>query len=155
MFLQIENVLEPQEVQTIAEIARQAKFVDGKLSNPHSVAKNNVIGDAGDPLARQASQIALSALQRCEEARNFVFPLRVAPPTLARYEPGMKYGAHIDVAFMPAPQPLRSDVACTMFISSPADYQGGELLIHLGTEVVRIKGKRAQPCSTPPRTCIR
>jgi len=142
MFLQVENFLEPQEVQTIAAIARQAKFIDGKLSNPHNVTKDNVIGDATDPLARQASQIALAALQRCEEAKNFVFPLRVAVPTLTRYEAGMKYGAHIDAAFMPlGAQPLRSDVACTMFISDPADYQGGELLIHLGTEITRIKGK--------------
>jgi PKHD-type hydroxylase len=141
MFLQIENFLEPQEVLTIAEIARQAKFIDGKLSSPHSVAKNNVIGDVGDPLARQASQIALAALQRCEEARDFVFPLRVAAPTLARYEARMKYGAHVDTAFLSVAPPLRSDVACTMFISSPADYEGGELLIHLGTEVVRVKGK--------------
>jgi PKHD-type hydroxylase len=142
MFLQIENFLEPQEVQTIVEIARKAKFIDGKLSNPHNLTKDNEIGDASDPLARQASQIALTALQRCEEAKNFVFPRRVAVPILARYEAGMKYGAHIDAAFLPVgPQPLRSDVSCTMFISNPADYQGGELLIHLGTEITRVKGK--------------
>lgn len=142
MFLQLENLLEPHEVRTIAEIARQAKFVDGKLTSPHSLTKHNVIGDAGDPLAQQASQIAMTALQRCEEARNFAFPQRVAFPVLTRYEAGMKYGAHIDAAFMPVdPQPLRSDVSCTMFVSSPEDYQGGELLIHLGTEIVRIKGK--------------
>jgi PKHD-type hydroxylase len=141
MFLQVENFLTAAEVQTIGEIARHAKFVDGKLSNPHNVTKDNVIGDANDPLARQAGQIALSALQRCEEAKNFVFPQRVAVPTLCRYEVGMKYGAHIDSAFLPVgPQPLRSDVSCTMFIANPTDYEGGELLIHLGTEVTRIKG---------------
>ncbi len=141
MFLQIENFLEPQEVQAIAEIARQAKFIDGKLSNPHNVTKDNAIGDNTDPMARKAGQIALTALQRSEEARNFLFPQRVAVPTLLRYDSGMKYGPHIDAAFMPVgPQPLRSDVACTMFISAPADYQGGELLIHLGTETTRIKG---------------
>jgi PKHD-type hydroxylase len=142
MFLQIENLLAPAEVQAIAEIAREAKFIDGRLSNPHNIAKDNVIGDvANDPLARKAGQIALAALQRSEAARNFVFPSRVAVPTLLRYDPGMKYGAHIDAAFLPVgPQPLRSDISCTFFISNPADYQGGELVIHLGTEVTRIKG---------------
>jgi PKHD-type hydroxylase len=142
MFLQVENLLAPGEVQTIAEIARQAKFIDGRLSNPHNIAKDNVIADvANDPLARQAAQIALTAFQRSEEARNFVFPSRVALPTLLRYDPGMKYGAHVDAAFLPVgPQPLRSDVSCTFFISNPGDYQGGELVIHLGTEVTRIKG---------------
>jgi PKHD-type hydroxylase len=141
MFLQLENFLAPAEVQAIAEIARQAKFIDGKLSNPHSLTKDNVIGDNTDPMARKAAQIALGALQRSEEVKNFAFPRRVAVPTLLRYEVGMKYGAHIDAAFLPVgPQPLRSDVSCTMFIADPSEYQGGELVIHLGTEVTRIKG---------------
>jgi PKHD-type hydroxylase len=143
MFLQVENLLTPAEVQTLAEIARQAKFIDGRLSNPHNIAKDNVIGDtANDPMAGRAGQIALAALQRSEEARNFVLPRRVAVPALLRYDVGMKYGNHIDAAFLPVGlQPLRSDVSCTIFIADPGDYQGGELLIHLGTETTRIKGK--------------
>ena len=82
MFLQLENFLAPAEVQAVAEIARQAKFIDGKLSNPHNITKDNVIGDNNDPMARKAAQIALTALQRSEEAKNFAFPQRVAVPTL-------------------------------------------------------------------------
>jgi PKHD-type hydroxylase len=141
MFLQIENYLTPAEVQEIAETAREAKFVEGKRSNPHNHTKDNVIGDPADPMAQKASQIALTALQRNEQLRNFAFPQRMAVPSLARYDVGMKYGAHIDAAFLPVgPQPLRSDVSCTMFISSPADYEGGELVIYLGSEIVHIKG---------------
>ena len=141
MFLHLENFLTPAEVQSLAQIARQGKFIDGRLSNPHNIAKDNVIGDHSDPLVRQAGQIGLTALQRSEEARNFVFPKRVALPTLCRYAVGMKYGAHIDAAFLPmGAEPLRSDVSCTMFVAPPTDYQGGELLVHLGTETVQIKG---------------
>ncbi|HEV8019111.1 MAG TPA: Fe2+-dependent dioxygenase [Steroidobacteraceae bacterium] len=141
MFLHIENLLTPAEVQSLAEIARQGKFIDGRLSNPHNITKDNAIGDHNDPLVRQAGQIGLTALQRSEEARNFVFPKRVAVPTLCRYAVGMKYGTHIDAAFLPmGAEPLRSDVACTMFVARPTDYQGGELLVHLGTETVQIKG---------------
>ena len=142
MFLQIENFLTPAEVRDIAEIARQAKFIEGRRSNPHNHTKDNVIGDPADPAAQKASQIALAALQRNEQAKNFCFPQRMALPSLARYDVGMKYGAHIDAAFLPlAAQPLRSDVSCTMFISDPAEYEGGELIIYLGTEIVHIKGK--------------
>jgi PKHD-type hydroxylase len=141
MFLHVEDFFTPAEVQSLAEIARQAKFVDGKVSNPHNLAKDNVIGDRGDPLARQAGQLALSALQRHEEVQGFVLPQRVALPQLARYEAGMKYGPHVDAAFMAVgPQPLRSDVSCTMFIAPPQDYQGGELVIHQGSEATAIKG---------------
>src|SRR5271163_311054 len=141
MFLQIESFLTAAEVQSVVQIAKQARFIDGKRSNPHNIVKDNVISDPTDPMAQKASQIGLAALQRSEEARNFVFPFRIAAPTLARYAVGMKYGAHIDAAFLPvAPEPLRSDVSCTMFISSPNDYQGGELQVHLGSEAVKIKG---------------
>jgi PKHD-type hydroxylase len=140
MFLQIENFLTPAEVQEIAETARQAKFVEGRRSNPHNHTKDNVIGDPADAMAQKAAQIALTALQRNEQVRNFTFPQRIAIPSLARYDVGMKYGAHIDAPFMPlATMPLRSDVSCTIFISNPADYEGGELIVYLGSEIVHVK----------------
>lgn len=153
MFLQIENFLTAAEVQSVLEIARQAKFIDGRRSNPHNPTKDNAIGDPNDPMAQKAAQIGLAALQRSEEARNFVFPQRVAVPSLCRYDVGMKYGAHIDAAYLPVgAQPLRSDVSCTMFISSPDDYQGGELVAHLGSEIVRIKGNAGSAVFYPSTT---
>jgi PKHD-type hydroxylase len=141
MFLQIENFLTADDLRSIAQIARQAKFVDGKVSNPHSIVKQNVIADPNDSIGHKASQIALAALQRSEQARNFIFPRRVAAPILVRYAAGMKYGPHTDAAFLPVgPEPLRSDVSGTIFISNPSEYQGGELIVHLGSEVVSIKG---------------
>ena len=153
MFLQIPDLLSPAEVQAIGQLARQVKYIDGKRSNPHNVAKQNVIADVGDPLSQKASQMALAALQRSEQAINFVFPRRVPAPTLSRYAAGMKYGAHTDAAFLPlAPEPLRSDVSCTIFISRPEEYQGGELLIHLGTEAVGIKGAAGSAIFYPSTT---
>jgi PKHD-type hydroxylase len=153
MFLQIPDLLTPLEVQAISQIARQVKYVDGKQSNPHNIAKQNVIADTADLASQKASQIALSALLRSEQAREFVFPRRVPAPTISRYSVGMKYGAHTDAAFLPlAPEPLRSDVSCTIFISRPDEYQGGELLIHLGTEAVPIKGAAGSAVFYPSTT---
>jgi len=153
MFLQIPHLLNTAEVEAIAEIARRARFIDGKRSNPHNIAKQNVIADTTDSSSQKASQIALGALQRSEEAKNFIFPRRVPAPTLSRYSVGMKYGPHTDAAFLPvAPEPLRSDVSCTIFISKPEEYQGGELLIHLGTEGVSIKGAAGSAIFYPSTT---
>jgi PKHD-type hydroxylase len=141
MFLQIENFLSTAEVRAVTEIARQAKFIDGRRSNPHNPTKESAIADPSDPIAQNASQIALAAFQRSEEARNFAIPQRMAAPYLCRYATGMKYGPHIDSAYLPlGAQPLRSDVSCTIFISGPKDYEGGELVAHMGSEIVRIKG---------------
>jgi PKHD-type hydroxylase len=145
MFLQIENFLSPGEVQSISEIARQATFIEGRRSNPHNKAKNNLIIDPADALGQRAAQIALTAFQRSEEAKQFIFPRRIAVPQLARYGVGMHYGPHIDAAFLPiGEEPMRSDVSCTVFISEPASYQGGELVVYLGSEEVRIKGAAGQ-----------
>jgi PKHD-type hydroxylase len=153
MFLQIENFLTAAEVRTITELARETKFISGRYSNPHNTTKNNSIPDPADPAGQRASQIALAAMQRSEEARNFVFPQRVAVPQLLRYTQGMTYGAHADAPFLNVgQQPLRSDVSCTIFVSDPSTYEGGELTIYLGTEAVRVKGKSGHAVFYPSTT---
>ena len=153
MFLQIENFLNADEVQSISELAREAKFIDGRRSNPHNVMKTSEIGDPNDPAAQRVSQIALAALKRSGEATEFVFPQRVALPSLCRYGVGKQYGAHTDAAFLPVgPQPLRSDVSCTIWISDPAGYRGGELVAHFGIEVMRIKGNAGSAVFYPSST---
>ena len=153
MFLQIEDFLSADEVRAVAEIARESKFIEGRRSNPHNLTKDNVIADPDDPIAQKAGQIALLALQRNEQVNNFALPKRVAMPSLSRYGVGMKYGAHIDAALLRiGAQALRSDVSCTMFIGNPSDYQGGELVIHMGTELLRIKGNAGSAIFYPSTT---
>jgi PKHD-type hydroxylase len=153
MFLTIENFLQPAEVAAIADLSRQTRYVDGKRSNPHNVTKDSAIGDPNDPASQRISQIALAALQRSDAAREFVFPQRVAVPSVVRYAVGHQYGAHTDAAFMPVgAEPLRSDVSCTMFISGPGDYQGGELIAHIGTETLRVKGNPGAAVFYPSTT---
>jgi PKHD-type hydroxylase len=142
VFLQIDDFFTDAELRQVAELARQAKFIEGRRSNPHNVAKNSLIIDPADPQGQQAGQMALAAFQRNELARGFAFPQRIAVPQLARYGTGMSYGVHTDAAFLPAGQgqPLRSDISCTLFINDPSAYQGGDLVIYLGAQEVRIRG---------------
>jgi PKHD-type hydroxylase len=153
MFLQIDDLLTQAEVESLAELAQRTTFIPGRLSNPHNTTKNNVIQDPADPAGKQASQIALTAIQRSEQARNFVLPRRIAIPTYLRYGEGMTYGAHVDAAFMSlGGQLLRSDVSCTIFISGPEAYQGGDLTIYLGTEAIRVRGKPGSAVFYPSTT---
>lgn len=141
VFLEIEEFLTDAEVRQVAEMARKARFIEGRRSNPHNTTKNSHIADPGDAHGQQAAQLTLGAFQRSEDARNFVFPKRMAIPQLTRYSTGMSYGVHTDAALVAAAdQPLRSDVSCTVFISEPASYEGGELAIYLGAQEVRVKG---------------
>jgi PKHD-type hydroxylase len=142
MFLLVKDVLTPAEVEQCRQLAKSVRFVDGRASNPHNTAKQNLQADVNQPDAQRASQIAGAAIARNEEVQNFAFPKRIAAPLLSRYEPGMKYGEHSDSPFLPLPNgPLRSDVSATLFLGDPATYDGGELRIHLGSETITIKGE--------------
>lgn len=139
MFLVIKDVLSPAEVDQIRVAAKSVRFIDGRASNPHNIAKNNLQADMNTQEAQRCSQIAGAGLARSEELRDFAFPKRIATPLLSRYEPGMKYGVHTDAAFLPLPTgPMRSDVSATLFIGDPSTYDGGRLVIHQGSERVEI-----------------
>jgi len=153
MFLNVKDVLTPSEVAQIRQIAKSVRFLDGRASNPHNLAKDNLQMDITQPEALRASNIAGAAIARNEELKNFVFPKRIASPLLARYEPGMKYGTHADAPFIPLPTaPLRSDVSGTVWIADPSTYEGGELVIHLGSEAVSIKGEPGSMVVYPSTT---
>ncbi|HEX3653806.1 MAG TPA: Fe2+-dependent dioxygenase [Rhizomicrobium sp.] len=153
MFLVAKNVLTPAEVEQIRTIAKSVRFMEGRASNPHNIAKDNLQMDVTQPDALRASNIAGAAIMRSEEIKNFVFPRRVATPLLARYEPGMKYGVHSDAAFIPLPNgPLRSDMSGTLWIADPSTYEGGELTIHLGSETVSVKGEPGSMVVYPSTT---
>jgi PKHD-type hydroxylase len=83
-----------------------------------------------------------AAFARSEPFRDFAFPRHVAPPLLARYEVGMTYGAHADTAHMRFGNEMhRSDLSATVWLNPPASYDGGELVVYLGTKPVVIKGE--------------
>ena len=153
MFLLQEDLLSPSEATRIAAIARQGRFLDGRTSNPHNLTKQSLIGDLTDPGIQEASQISLAGLQRREAVNNFCLPSRMATPNLCRYGVGMQYGGHVDAALMATGgKPLRTDVSCTIFISDPSEYEGGELIIYLGTEVMTVKGKPGSAIFYPANT---
>lgn len=153
MFHLVKDILSPPEIDQIRELARVVRFVDGRGSNPHNTAKNNLQMDVSQPEAQRASQIAGQAIARNEEVRNFAFPKRVASPMLSRYEVGMTYGPHADAAYLPLSNaPMRSDISATLFVGHPSDCEGGELVIHLGSESIRIKGEAGSMILYPSTT---
>jgi len=153
MFLLVKNVLTSAEIEQIRQIGKSVRFVEGRASNPHNLAKDNLQMDITQPDAVRASNIAGAAIARNEEIRNFVFPKRIASPLLARYEPGMKFGTHADAPFIPLPNAaLRSHVSGTVWMTDPSAYEGGELVIHLGSESISIKGEPGSMVVYPSTT---
>ncbi|MBI1364427.1 MAG: Fe2+-dependent dioxygenase [Alphaproteobacteria bacterium] len=153
MFIEIKNILSPSEIARLREIGASARFVDGKISNPHNQTKNNLQIDPQDPARAESVQIVGQALMRNEEVRNFAFIRRMAPPLLCKYTSEMAYGRHPDSAYLPMqPTPLRSDISCTVFLAPPETYDGGALTIHLGSRPISIKGDAGSAVLYPSTT---
>ena len=152
MFRNIPNILSTAELAQLRDIAARAPFVDGKISAVGSPVKNNVrVGDTA--ALQQSTNIVGNALLRSEDFRVFAFPKAITPPLMTRYDTGMHYGIHVDSAFMPSgDRSLRVDLSCTIFISDPADYEGGELQIRLGSNDVSIKGEAGSAIVYPSTT---
>ena len=121
MLLLIKNLLLAPEIARLTALSSELRFVDGRVSNPANLTKNNLQADAADPKYAESVQIVSAAFMRSREFMDFAMPKRVAPPLLCRYEPGMKYGAHADAAILQiGNERLRSDLSCTVFVGQPA-----------------------------------
>lgn len=153
MFLDIKNLLSVQDVARLTAIAKDLRFVDGRVTNPANTTKQNLQADYADPKYAESVQILQAAIGRSEEFMNFAMPKRIAPPLLSRYEPGMKYGAHADSAIIQIPNArIRSDLSCTIFIAAPAAYDGGELSIISGNRTLTFKGDPGDAIVYPSTT---
>jgi PKHD-type hydroxylase len=153
MFLEVPDILTPPELTRLREIAASAAFIDGRITNPHSKVKNNDQLHYGDQAYAESSRMLAAALQRNDAFKRFAFPKMMAPPMLTRYGPGKTYGLHSDAPFMPiGERPLRSDLSCTIWISGPDEYEGGELEVLLGARRVPFKGAAGSAVIYPSNT---
>ena len=155
MLHHLKNVLSAEEVAEIRELASKGTFVEGKVTNPNSRVKNNLQIPYGDPHGEQAADLVIGALARNQALQDLVYPKQISRPTLCRYAPGMTYGFHVDAAVFRSEPPMRSDVSCTVFISSADEYQGGELEIQSGSGMLRFKGNAGDAVVYPSTTLHR
>jgi len=147
MFLRIPNLLNADQVASVIGMMTGAELVDGMATGGPAVkgVKNNlqVDRDKTDGI-KAADETILRALAANGSIRGAVLPKRILPPYYAKYTEGMSYGQHVDNPLMSPPAggpPLRTDVSCTIFLSDPESYEGGELQIKsdLGDATVKLQ----------------
>ena len=145
MLLRIPDVLTAEQVAHARQALDQAEWVDGRVTAGHqsAKAKHNLQIAEGTPEAREMGDMILAALERNPLFISAALPMRVFPPLFNRYEGGMTFGAHVDNAIRQVtgtPFRLRTDLATTLFLSPPDDYDGGELVVEdtYGTHAVKL-----------------
>jgi len=132
MILTIPDVLSPEDLARCRDILDKADFVDGSTTAGWSGRdiKNNEQAQGAAP--REAGALVTAALRKNETFQAAALPRAIRPIMFSRYADGMGYGPHVDNAIMFDAKLVRSDVSVTVFLSEPADYDGGELVIEQG-----------------------
>lgn len=140
MIIQLKHVLGNQQLDRIRELFDNAKFRDGKFSAGRSaqqVKHNEELADAD--IIAELNHVVVGNLVRHPEYRRAALPHRIAVPFYARYKEGMRYGEHVDDPIMGEGDRYRSDIAITVFLNSPDEYQGGELVVQTPCGAKKIK----------------
>jgi PKHD-type hydroxylase len=127
MILAIADVLSEADVAAIRSGLARASFQPGEDTAGWSarLVKSNLQAADGPETE------ALRALVRSRLLEHPLFALATRPkavigPLFSRYEPGHAYGTHVDNAIIGG---VRTDVSFTLFLSDPASYDGGELIV--------------------------
>lgn len=130
MIVCIPNLLTDEELDYLNQALSVAEFVDGELTagwHAKLVKQNQQLLKTPD--ADALKNVVRKALQRNQLFQAVARPRAIHSLLLSRYREGMSYGRHVDNALMRNGSWLRSDLSFTVFLNSPDDYTGGELVI--------------------------
>jgi len=140
--LAIENVLNPEEVADFRRKLEGASWVDGRATAGYrsGEVKRNLQVATDDEAGRNLGARIVERLSRNALFVTAALPQRIFPPLFNRYEAGMGFGNHIDNALRGDAERIRTDLSATLFLSSPDEYDGGELVVedYLGTHSVKL-----------------
>jgi PKHD-type hydroxylase len=132
MLTVIDEVLSATELAQTRELLHGCDWESGTATAGELAAqvKHNRQVCEGDAL-QALREVVLKALERKALFFTAALPLRISPPQFNRYSGAANtYGAHVDSAVRPSADGyLRADLAATLFLSDPADYDGGVLQI--------------------------
>ena len=101
---------------------------DGKQTAGKHAAKgkNNLQLRRDSDLSKKFSGLITKKILSNDLIKSFALPKKVHGTIFSKSKSGMKYGRHIDNAYMSSG---RADLSFTIFLSSKENYSGGELSI--------------------------
>lgn len=133
MLVHIPALLTADEVEHCRRVLQQTPWVDGNITSGEmsARAKRNLQVPEDHPEAKALGGLILAALNRSPQFVAAALPSRVFTPLFNRYDAGMKFDAHVDNAIRIAVggARIRTDVSSTLFLTDPAEYDGGELVV--------------------------
>ena len=107
---------------------KSKSWEDGKKTAGSHAAqvKNNLQLNRKSEISQNLSKFITNKILSNQLIKSFALPKNIHGVMFTKSREGMKYGRHIDNAFMSSG---RSDLSFTVFINEKESYQGGELII--------------------------
>jgi PKHD-type hydroxylase len=149
MLLVIPELLPADEVAYLRNRLAHAAWsnVNETAGTQSAAVKRNQQLPEHDATARAGSHLALQALSRNATFMSAALPKTIYPPLFNRYAGERNhFGDHIDNAIRThvdqdakRVQNIRTDLSATLFLSSPDEYDGGELVMQTTFGEQRVK----------------
>lgn len=137
--LLLTNVLPASDLARIAAELADASWKDG-ASTAGAMARE-VKRNLQARGVQKLETFVADALRRHPVFEAAARPRKLSRIMFSRYQPGMEYGAHTDDALMgDEADPLRTDLAFTLFLSPQESYDGGALIVDgpAGEQAVKL-----------------
>lgn len=145
MLLAIPDVLSQEEVIQFRKELDKTSWVDGKITAGYQSAqvKQNMQLPESNPVAIDLGHKIVQAIHRSPLFISASLPAKIFPPLFNRYDGGHSFGNHVDNSVRQIPltgEQIRTDLSVTLFLSSPEEYDGGELVIDdtYGSHTVKL-----------------
>jgi PKHD-type hydroxylase len=142
MLICIENLIDKETLTRLRSWMAEATFEDGRVTaggNAAKVKNNEQVSsdpDRTDPKLSEMQDLVADLLWDNGLFYAAAQPKEILSPLFSRYTAGKSYGLHMDNALM---GDMRIDLSLTLFLSDPADYDGGELVIYFPTGERSVK----------------
>ena len=136
------NLFKDEDLHKIKNGFDRAVFEEGKMTdvvrgkrdlNPS--VKNNLEMKA-DQYYETCLDILIKNIEKSGEFYDICCPKAFGSVLFLDYREGMYYHKHNDYYMM---KNLRTDYSCTVFLSDPSEYEGGELVIDIGNKEIFYK----------------
>ena len=124
------QLINPQEINLLKKNLnlKDLPWEDGKKTagNHAAKVKNNLQLNRSSNISKKFTELIEKKILNDVLIKSFALPKRIHGTMITKSLEGMKYGRHIDNAYMPTG---RADLSFTIFLNEKEKYTGGELLI--------------------------